>query len=102
MCSLKYKAGIFLVALGWEANIVELNLVRPGFGCLRRQGNVIFLDLGWEGSVQTSLPFSRHACPVLRDFTASSGWVVTSRLSRKIAIRAIGCMFWDWRKRTNF
>src|SRR5438132_1627432 len=26
MCSLKYKAGIFLVALGWEANIVEMNV----------------------------------------------------------------------------
>src|SRR5258708_4765878 len=57
--------------------------------------------LGWEGSVHTSLPFSRHACPVLCDFTASSGWVSTSRWSRKMAIRAMACKFCECRKRMN-
>ena len=58
--------------------------------------------LGCEGSVHTSLPFSRQAWPVVCDFTASSGCVSTSRWSRKMAMRAMACMSCECRKWVNF
>src|SRR5215469_9931501 len=102
MRGLEGKAGIFLVALGGKADIIELNLIDSLLGGLLRQRDIKFRTLAWEGSVHTSLPFSRHGLPVLRDCTASSGWFTTRRSSRKMATRAMACIPCECRKRVNF
>ena len=79
MLRLEVEAGVFLVAFGREAHVIELNFVGTGFGRLPGQSDVVLLHLRLRGIGPTSLPFSRHACPVLCDFTASSGWVSTNR-----------------------
>ena len=56
MRGLEYKAGVFLVTLGGEAHIIELNFVRPGFGCLLGQRDVKFLNFGLRRIGPNQLP----------------------------------------------
>src|SRR5215469_1512910 len=44
--SLKNEAGIFLIALRREANIVELNFIYAGLGSAPGERDVVFLNLG--------------------------------------------------------
>src|ERR1022692_943091 len=43
---LKREAGIFLIALGSEADVVELNLIRAGLGHELGQSDVVILNFG--------------------------------------------------------
>src|SRR6266849_184933 len=98
MLGLIVESGIFLVAFGGKADVVELHFIDSGLGYKLGQGDVIVLDFGIRGVGQTSLPFSRQLSPVRSDLTASSGWLVTRCSSRKMAMRAMACMFSECRK----
>src|ERR1700756_2034075 len=49
MFGLEVEAGVFLVAFGREADVVELDLVHAGVGDVLSQSDVVFLDLGIRG-----------------------------------------------------
>src|SRR5215469_326849 len=43
------ELGVFLVTFGWEADIIELDLVSSGTGHIFRQGQIVILDLATRG-----------------------------------------------------
>ncbi len=46
MLGLKVEAGVFLIAFGGEAHVVELDFVRAGLSRLLGQSDVVFLHFG--------------------------------------------------------
>ncbi len=49
MFGLKHEAGVFLIAFGREADVVELNFIGAGLGDELGEGDVVILNCGIRG-----------------------------------------------------